>query len=160
MDEETVKQETETTPAAEPARTFTQAEVDAIIGERLTRERAKFADYEDLKKSVQALDQTREELKTAQEAKAELQKQVDNLNKDIETRNAREKVSAETGVPAAILTGTTEEECKKQAEAIIKWRGSQPNYPETRDGGAVTDFTGGKTRDQFAAWFEANMNNM
>ena len=30
---------------AEPERTFTQAEMDAIIGDRLKRERAKYADY-------------------------------------------------------------------------------------------------------------------
>ena len=42
---ETVNQEQNT----EPEKTFTQAELDAIVGDRLKRERAKYADYSDLK---------------------------------------------------------------------------------------------------------------
>ena len=158
MNEETVNQETKTEPGSEPARTFTQAEVDAIIGDRLTRERAKFADYDDLKGKAAELETLKETAQTAQSKVSELQNQVDVLQKDINARNARDKVSAETGVPASVLTGTTEEECKKQADAIIKWRGLQPNYPSSADGGEVTNFSGGKTRDQFAAWAEANLN--
>ena len=170
MENETVNQETapETkpaenpaeaggAPATEPARNFTQQEVDAIVGERLTRERAKFADYADLKKAAQELTQSRADLKTAQDKVNELQKQVDDLNREKTIRDAREKVSAETGVPASLLKGTTEDECKKEAGDLIKWRGKQPNYPESGDGGAVTDFSGGKTRDQFAAFVEANL---
>ena len=132
----------ETETAGEPVRSFTQAEVDAIIGERLAREKAKY----------------QENLKAAQDRAKDLQQQVDSLNRDISIRNAREKVSAETGVPASLLTGTTEEECKALADAIIKWKGRQPNYPESGDGGAITDFTGGTTRDQFAEWARANLN--
>ena len=47
---ETVHQEN--TPAAgeqQTERTFTQAEMNAIISDRLTRERSKYADYDDLK---------------------------------------------------------------------------------------------------------------
>lgn len=170
MENETVNQETapETkpeenpaeaggTPAPEPARSFTQAEVDAIVGERLTRERAKFADYADLKKAAEELTQSRAELQTAKDEAAKLQKQVDDLNRDIQIRNAREKASAAKGVPASLLKGTTEEECMKEADDLIKWRGTTPNYPESKDGGAVTDFSGGKTRDQFAAFVEANL---
>ena len=158
MNEETVNQETKTEPGSEPARTFTQAEVDAIIGDRLTRERAKYADYEDLKGKAAELDSLKETAKNAQSKVSELQNQVDVLQKDINARNARDKVSAETGVPASVLTGMTEEECKQQADAIIKWRGLQPNYPASADGGEVTSFSGGKTRDKFAAWAEANLN--
>ena len=67
---ETVHQEP-TTPAAEgqqPERTFTQAEMNAIISDRLSRERSKYADYDDLKAKAQQFD-------AAQEAgKTELQK--------------------------------------------------------------------------------------
>jgi len=170
MEKETVNQETApetkpaenpvaagTAPAPEPARSFTQTEVDAIVGERLSRERAKFADYEDLKKAATELEQSRTELRTAKEEAAALKKQVEDLNRDINIRNAREKVSAETGVPASLLMGSTEEECKAQADAILKWKGPASNYPESRDGGAVTDFSGGKTRDKFAAWAEENL---
>ena len=47
---ETVHQETTPTPAGQqPERTFTQAEMNAIIADRLNRERGKFADYDELK---------------------------------------------------------------------------------------------------------------
>ena len=55
---ETVHQEP-TTPAAEgqqPERTFTQAEMNAIISDRLSRERSKYADYDDLKAKAQQFD--------------------------------------------------------------------------------------------------------
>jgi len=45
---------------AEPERTFTQAEMDAIIGDRLKRERAKYADYEDVKAKAQQFDAAQE----------------------------------------------------------------------------------------------------
>lgn len=165
MAEETVNQEAaapETNPAedtaTQPARTFTQAEVDAIIGDRLTRERAKYQDYEDLKQRAAAAETTSAELQTQKAKAAELQAQLDALQKDIEARNARDKVSAETGVPANLLTGQTEEENKALADAILKWRGPQQNYPTVPDGGTVNTFTGGATREQFESWAKANLN--
>lgn len=66
---ETVNQET--TPAAEgqqTERTFTQAEMNAIIADRLNRERTKYADYDTLKSKAAQFD-------AAEEAsKSELQK--------------------------------------------------------------------------------------
>lgn len=144
--------------ATEPARTFSQAEVDAIIGDRLTRERAKYADYEDLKKKAATAEKSEKDLQTEKDRAADLQTKLDALQKELDARNARDKVSAETGVPAAILTGQTVEECKTQADAIIKWHGTQPNYPTVPDGGTVTPIFGGATRDQFASWAKANLN--
>jgi hypothetical protein len=39
--------------AAPPEKTFTQAEMDRVIAERLARERAKYPDYDDLKSSAE-----------------------------------------------------------------------------------------------------------
>jgi hypothetical protein len=41
-------------PAADAGKAFTQADVDRIVTDRVTRERAKFADYGDLKKKAAA----------------------------------------------------------------------------------------------------------
>lgn len=85
---------------------------------------------------------------------SDLQGQLDSLKKEKATRDARDKVSAETGVPAGLLTGEDEESCKKQAEAMLSWRGKDPNYPQTGDpGGVHPSGGGGKTRDQFSEWF-------
>ena len=53
---ETVNQEV--TEATE--RTFTQAEVDAIVGDRLKRDRAKYSDYDDLKAKAAKFDELEE----------------------------------------------------------------------------------------------------
>ena len=56
--EETVKQEaTPTAGEQQPTgRTFTQDEVNTIIADRLNRERAKYADYDDLKAKASQAD--------------------------------------------------------------------------------------------------------
>lgn len=65
-------------------------------------------------------------------------------------REIREKVSKDSGVPASLLTGATEEECKTQAEAIKAY--AQPKgYPKVPDGGEVHNAPGAAaTRDKFA----------
>lgn len=140
---ETVNQES-SSAAAEPQaeRTFTQSEMNAIIQDRLTRERSKYADYDALKA-------------TAERADA-LQKQVDALTKANSIRELRSKVSAETGVPAELLNGETEEACKAQAQAILKF--AKPSgYPTVKDGGDPAKKMTGSTSEQFAAWFEQAM---
>lgn len=162
MAEETVNQEQTQTAQQPEARTFSQAEVDAIVGERLKREREKYADYEALKDKASRYDAQEEASKTdlqkAEERAVQYKKQLEALQKDINTRNARDKVSADTGVPASLLTGDTEEACKAQADAILQWHGQQPKYPATNDGGETASPSGGSTRDQFAEWASAALN--
>ena len=137
------------------------AAVEAIIAEhgRSTAE---------LRTSIQTLTQERDtargQLKTAQDEAAkysdyaDIKAQRDALQRDIDTRNIRDKVSADTGVPANLLTGDTEEACKAQAEALTQWRGTMPGYPDTHDGGETTPPAGGSTAEQFETWFRANTN--
>ena len=153
---ETVHQEP-TTPAAEgqqPERTFTQAEMNAIISDRLSRERSKYADYGDLKAKAQQFDAAQEagktELQKANEKAAKLQEQLDTLTRANTLRELRSKVAAATGVPAELLSGDTEESCTAQAQAILKF--AQPGYPSVRDGGEVRNKPTGSTRQQFADW--------
>ena len=47
----------------------------------------------------------------------------------------KQRVSTATGVPAALLTGETEEACTAQAQEILKF--SAPAYPNVRDGGTA-----------------------
>jgi hypothetical protein len=48
-------------------KTFTQADLDRIVGERLTREKAKYADYDDLKTKAAEADKLRQERETENE---------------------------------------------------------------------------------------------
>jgi len=119
---ETVNQETNGTAAAQQEnRTFTQDEVNAIVADRLTRERAKYADYDDLKGK-------------AGRATA-LQQQLDAMKADSDRREMKQRVSAATGVPAALLTGDTEESCTEQAHEIMQF--AAPSYPAIPDGGTA-----------------------
>lgn len=60
-------------------------------------------------------------LETANKKILELQKQLDDKNKEDEISAIRDKVAEKTGVSAALLTGETEEDCKDQAEKILEW---------------------------------------
>lgn len=157
---ETVNQANETTPTAgQPEKkTFTQEELDAIIGDRLSREKAKYADYESLKEKAAKFDAAEEanktELQKAQDKVKELQQYVDAMTAAENVRKIREKVAAETNVPADLLSGDTEESCKTQAQAILKFA-KPAGYPNVKDGGEVNHNSGGKTRDQFKDWFDA-----
>lgn len=148
---ETVNQEV--TEATE--RTFTQAEVDAIVGDRLKRDRAKYSDYDDLKAKAAKFDELEEanksELQKAVELNQTLQTELDALKNANALRDIRSKVAEETGVPVSLLTGETAEACREQAEAILGF--AKPStYPAVRDGGEVTNVGKPSTRQQFANW--------
>lgn len=159
---ETVNQDTQPT-AAEPERTFTQSEMDAIIRDRLKREREKFADYDALKEKAGRFDAAEEaqksELQKATERADALQSQLDSMLKADNVRKIREKVATETGVPAALLNAEDEETCMAQAKAIMDF--AKPGaYPTVTDKGEVhKSVGGGKTRDQFKDWFETTINH-
>lgn len=158
---ETVNQEANETAEKAPERTFTQAELDATIGERLARERAKYADYESIKEKAAQYDEqveaSKSELQKAQEAAAKYKEKMEALQNAIAANAARTKASTETGVPADFLHGTTEEECMAEALALKKWHEGNSGYPIVADKGEVIVTGGGKTRDQFADWLSQNL---
>ena len=143
----------------EPEKTFTQAEVDRIIADRLKRVNDKYADYDALKQKADKLDEidekSKSDLQKATEKAAALEAELNGLKKSEKIRAIREKVSSETGVPANFLTGETEEACTEQAKALDAWKKPQ-SYPNVRDGGEA-NMSGGKksTREQFAEWFNS-----
>lgn len=124
---ETVNQEMNgTAPAQQENRTFTQDEVNAIVADRLARERAKYADYDDLK---------------AQAGKTDaLQQQLDAIAADKARREMKQKVSDATGVPVELLTGETEEACTAQAQAIRAYTNPYPNVKDGGTAGAIGNF--------------------
>lgn len=143
--------------------TFTQEEVNKMIADRIAREREKYADYDDLKAKAGKYDEVQEasktELQKAQERANDLQAKYDQMIKDEEVRKIREQISQETGVPATLLNAETLEACKIQAEAILAFKGNTNSYPSLKDKGEVTKTNaGGKTRDQFADWFNKSLN--
>lgn len=151
---ETVKQENQQA-TENPEKTFTQAEVDAIVGDRLKRDRQKYADYDTLKEKADKFDAMEEanksELQKAVERGDALQVELDKLKGANAIRELRNKVAEETGIPAHLLTGKTEDECREQAEAIAEYA-KPSSYPNVRDGGEVRNTGKPTTRQQFAEW--------
>lgn len=138
---ETVTQEARTTAAGEQQepRTFTQEEVNSIVADRLSRERAKYADYDDLKAKASQYDTTKA--------------QLDALNSANARRDMLARVAAATGCPAELLTGDTEEACTAQAQAITAFAKSQQpaGYPKVKDGGTPLHLpTQANTADAFS----------
>ena len=145
----------QTTPEQPAGKTFTQAELDAIVADRLARERAKYPDYESLKAKAAKFDAAEEagksELQKATDQAAALKSELDALKKENALREIRENVAKEKGVPASLLTGDSEEACKAQADAILAF--AKPSgYPNLPDGGEVHAPKSTATRDQFAVW--------
>lgn len=155
MANETVNQENATKVTGEGEKTFTQAELDSIVQDRLKREREKYGDYNALKEKAARLDQIEEDAKTelqkAQERAEKLQAELSAIKHTEEIRNIRDKVAQTTGVPANLLSGETEESCTEQANAILSFKSSTP-YPTVKDGGEVQISNKMDARSAFKEW--------
>lgn len=139
MPEQNTQEVDNGTQAATAEKTFTQSEMDAILGDRLKRERAKYADYGELKAKAEKYD-------AAEEAnKSELEKAVEERDKykakveELENEKARAAAVAEAarkhGVDAELLSrmaGDVEENAaflKAQMDGAQK-HGSVPDFGE------------------------------
>lgn len=93
--------------------TFTQADLDKIVKERVARERAKYADYDDLKTRAG-------EKATADERIADLEKRY----ADAEAGRLRSDIAARHGISAEdrdlFLTGTDEDTLTAQAKRLAE----------------------------------------
>lgn len=126
------------------SQTFTQADVDRIVRERVQRERAKYADYDDLK--TKAGNAT-----SLEERVAEIERQA----RESEARALRAEVANAKGLTptqAKRLIGTTREELEADADELLKDIGAQkkqnnrvPNEGKTSQptGDPMRDFTRG-----------------
>lgn len=137
-------------------RTFTQAELNAIVQERVGETKAKYGDYEELKAKASKYDEqveaSKSELQKATERADSLQAELDALKNANEIRALREKVAKEKNIPASLLTAETEEDCNAQADAILSF--AMPNaYPAVKDGGELRKTSKKDTASQFADWF-------
>lgn len=115
MSETTTETTTETTGTE--AQTFTQADVDRIVKERVQREKAKYADYDDLKAKAGSAT-------TLEERVAEIERQA----KDSEARALRAEVANAKGLTptqAKRLIGATKEELEADADELLKDIGTQ-----------------------------------
>lgn len=106
-------------PAKGGDKTFTQQDLERELDKRLKRERAKYADYDELKAKAEQFDKAGEQGKDTGEKLAQLQKDLD------EERNKRLKaeVAASKGLTPAQakrLSGTTQEELEADADDLLE----------------------------------------
>ena len=137
-----------------------QEALDAIVRERLARERRKYADYDELKEKAARLDEieaaNKTDLEKAQQRIAELEKAERDRAEADRVRGVRDKVAKATGVPAELIAGDDEEsmtEFAKQVAAFAK----QPAAPKVGESGkfAAKAKPGGK--DDAMREFAANL---
>lgn len=162
---ETVNQETNATTnqaQSEPAndKMIPQDEVNKIVQDRISRERAKFADYEEMKAKAAKFDEMEEagksELQKAQDKVQALEAQIQSINKEKEISQIRTQVAQAKGVPADLLTGETQEACESQADKILSFAQAQ-GYPVVKDGGEPHIVNKKSTRDSFKEWAEKSL---
>lgn len=150
---ETVNQEATTKPEE---KTFTQEEVNAIVNDRLGREKAKYSDYEAMKAKAAKFDELEEanktELQKASEKATALQNELNALKKENEIRSIREEVAKNMNIPANLLTAETKESCEEQAKTLLAFASAQQSYPNLRDSGEVNHAGEASTRDLFASF--------
>lgn len=136
---ETVENATQGAPA-EPERTFTQAEMDAIIGDRLKRERAKYADYDEAKAALDELTQLKEanksELEKAVEERDKYKAEIEAMKAEKEHADLVAKVAAEQGVDASLLARMSGD-VEDNAAFLKAQMENTPKYEAVHDGGEV-----------------------
>lgn len=152
---ETVNQEQNAPEAGSEAgeKLFTQAQVNSFFDKRYSEMMSKVSEYEEKAKKFDELQEaSKTELQKATEKAEKLQAEITSMKKAAEVRELKDKISADTGVPASLLSGDTEESLKAQAEAIKQYAVSGNAYPALKDGGEVTKKTKLTTSQQFADW--------
>ena len=100
-----------TTEQPEAAPAFSQQDVDRIVAERLSRERAKYADYDDVKALAAKATEFEAE-------RAELTQKVTEFEAREQRATLVAEVAAEKGVPADVLAGDTREALEAHADRI------------------------------------------
>lgn len=142
---------------AEQERTFTQTELDAIVRDRLKREREKYADYADLQTKAKAYDEAQEA------AKSELQKAVERaeraeaeltaMRQERERSELVARLAAEKGVSAEMLARMSGD-VAENAAWLAEQDAAKPKYPSVADTGEVTSVSGAATGDAAADFAE------
>lgn len=151
----------------EESKVFTQDELNAIVGDRLKRERDKYADYDSLREKAQKYEEMEEanksELEKAKERAQTLEAELNGLKKAESLRILREKVANEAGIPReslCLLTAEDEESLVKQANALNEFgeKKVKGSYPQVKDAGEVSNTVKTTNAEKFGEWFNVVSN--
>lgn len=135
-----------------------QEDLDRIIQARLDRERKRFADYDELKSKADKLSKIEEANKSEAEKAQARAEAAEKRAAELEVKALRAEVANAKGVPASLLSGSTQEELEAAADALIEFRGEQKQAPVSGALGRVNKTTvKGSTGDAFADFFTKNL---
>ncbi|WNT44901.1 scaffolding protein [Arthrobacter phage AbbyDaisy] len=116
-----------TAPAGEPndqGSTYTppatQADLDRIIGDRVARERGKYADYDDLKAKAAQVDGFQSRITELETTNGELTGKIQTFEQEKERAKLVSDVATAKGVPASALRGSTKEELEAHADQLAE----------------------------------------
>lgn len=136
---------TQDQPRQDHPKTFTQDEVNAIMGNLRREVKGQYADYDELKAKAVKYDEAQEaaksELEIAQEEAAKARAEAEALRAERAHAQLVAKVSAETGVPASLISGEDEDAMRTSAQAIADYAKATSTVAPQDKGGAAT---GGK----------------
>lgn len=104
-------------------KTFSQADVDRIVADRLSREKGKYSDYDELKAKAEQLDeleaQNKSDLDKANDTASSEKARADKAEAEL----LRYQIASEKGLTAPQakrLTGATREELEADADEILE----------------------------------------
>ncbi|MFW6091495.1 MAG: capsid assembly scaffolding protein Gp46 family protein [Actinomycetota bacterium] len=120
--------DTQQTSAPPAEKTFTQDEVNRIVEDRLKRERAKFSDYDELRRRAEEADKSKSDIEKLTETVSQLKSDLGEERQ----RSLRAEVAQAKGLTprqARRLTGSTKEELEADADEILE------DFGVKRDGG-------------------------
>jgi hypothetical protein len=126
-----------TAPAGEPndqGSTYTppatQADLDRIIGDRVARERGKYADYDDLKAKAAQVDGFQSRITELETTNGELTGKIQTFETEKERAELVSDVAKDKKVPAEALRGSTREELEAHADQLAElFKPSGPVIP-------------------------------
>lgn len=134
----TEQKQTESRPEFNPI--TSQEEFDKAISTRIARERAKYADYDEVKSKAAQLDEVENAKKDELQRATERAEAAERRAAEHEAQILRRDVAAAKGLPAnlaARLTGSTKDELEADADALAEMfkpasSGPKPNPQQGR----------------------------
>lgn len=108
-----------------------QEDLDRIIQGRLDRERKRFSDYDEIKAKAAKLAEIEESQKSEAEKSTARAEAAEKRAQELEIKALRAEVANDKGVPASLLSGSTQEELEEAADALIAFRGEQKKSPKS-----------------------------
>ena len=119
-----------------------QDDLNRIIGERIGKVKAQYADYDALKEKASKFDQAEEASKTELQKERERAEAAERRASQAERSALQQRIAAEEGVIPEVLHGDTEEEMRAAAKKVIEWRDSGKKKappPKTLKSGSSRD---------------------